>query len=386
MQNYIEQYRQIVQRQKELAAVGYASKEAPIAVSVEAKKDKKVASIYLFDAVDKWFGVSAQTIQDAMQGAEDADEINVYINSPGGSVFEGYAMINLLKSYKGTVNTYTYGMAASMGAILTQVAAEKGGKRYMSDDSAMMIHGASTITWGNVKNIESTLEMLTIINDQIAAKFTATTGQPADTVKEWLSKDTWFSPQQALDNGLIDSITLAPSASITAMFGGAAPTPPAHTPPAEASTPQHPTDTPTTMKQLLAHFALEATLSEEGIITALQTRMDQLQAAATAATTKAADSLKAFAEANKLVAEAQKPAFEALLKAGDLTAASSLLTIPVIKETAVLQPGANGAASGIPTGTEAEKTKAEKEAARLAEAEAMGYKSLEAVGKLPQPK
>jgi ATP-dependent Clp endopeptidase proteolytic subunit ClpP len=386
MQNYIEQYRQIVQRQKELAAVGYASKEAPIAVSLEAKKDKKIASIYLFDAVDKWFGVSAQTIQDAMQGAEDADEINVYINSPGGSVFEGYAMINLLKSYKGTVNTYTYGMAASMGAILTQVAAEKGGKRYMSDDSAMMIHGASTITWGNVKDIESTLEMLTIINDQIAAKFVQTSGQSADTVKEWLSKDTWFSPQQALDNGLIDSITLAPSASITAMFGGAAPTPPAHTPPAEASTPQHPTDTTTTMKQLLAHFALEATLSEEGIITALQTRMDQMQAAATAATTKAADSLKAFAEANKLVAEAQKPAFEALLKAGDLTAASSLLTIPVIKETAVLQPGADAATTGIPTGTEHEKTKAEKEATRLAEAEAMGFKSLEAVGKLPQPK
>lgn len=379
MQNYIEQYRQIVQRQQELAASGYASKEAPIALHVEAKKDKKIASIYLLDAVDKWYGVSAQTIQEAMKGAEDADEINVYINSPGGSVFEGNTMINLLKTYKGQVNTYTYGMAASMGAVISQVAKEKGGKRYMSDNSAMMIHGVRGFAYGTARDIESQLKLVNLLNEQMQAKFMSASGQSAETVKEWMSKDTWFSPQEALEAGLVDEITIEPAASLTAMFAGMASSPtmgqphtPAHTP-TTAPSAQHTPDNPTAMKQLIAHFAafgLTATMDEAAVINALQARMDELQAAANTATANAAKELQAFAEANKLVADAHKPAFEGLLKTGQFGAAAALMAVPVVKEVAVVDNKNGEQATGLDTQTPEAKAEAEAKAQKEAERKA----------------
>ncbi len=133
------------------------------------------------------------------------EPITLVINSPGGSVDAGYAVWDQVKLISSPVRTLVTGMAASMGSILSLVAPK--GSRYATKNARFMIHQPSMggIT-GPATDIAITAEEIVKTRDKITDVYAEATGQPREKIVRALDRDTWMSPEEALDFGLIDKI------------------------------------------------------------------------------------------------------------------------------------------------------------------------------------
>lgn len=170
---------------------------------------KKSHEIKLYGNIgNDWYGggLNAKFIENAINEAKrlQAEVLNVRINSPGGSVFEGVAMYNLLAQSGLEINTYIDGIAYSMGAIIAMA----GKNVHMAKNATLMIHNASGGAWGNSKDLQSTVEMLTAIDEGLAISIADKVNMTVDEVKaKWFDyADHTFTAQQAKDAGLVDSI------------------------------------------------------------------------------------------------------------------------------------------------------------------------------------
>jgi ATP-dependent Clp protease protease subunit len=138
--------------------------------------------------------------------SDDPDkEINLYINSPGGSVSAGLGIYDAMQHIKAPVNTTVVGLAASMGALLL---ASGTGKRYALPNSRIMIHqplihgGIS----GQVTDIEISAREAIKTKEQMAEILAKHTGQPIDRVKADTERDHWLSAEEAKAYGLVDEV------------------------------------------------------------------------------------------------------------------------------------------------------------------------------------
>lgn len=152
-----------------------------------------------------WGGTSKEAIWEALD-SQGVDTLNVIISSPGGDAFEGLAMHDFLKGFKGVVNTYATGVVAS-AATFPLLA---GDKVYMTPQSALMIHNASTVAWGDAEKLNKAAEVTSKVDKIINAIYAKKSGQHKDKVKEWMTAETWFTPEEALQAGLIDGIKPLP--------------------------------------------------------------------------------------------------------------------------------------------------------------------------------
>lgn len=123
-------------------------------------------------------------------------KISVWINSGGGSVVDGYNIYNAITASKSNVDTYCYGVAASMGAIIFQA----GRNRVMSDIGVMMLHNPYSTS--NTANID----MINAIREGLINAVVSKCGKTKDEVSALFDKTTWFSAQSCMDNGMCDSI------------------------------------------------------------------------------------------------------------------------------------------------------------------------------------
>jgi ATP-dependent Clp protease, protease subunit len=136
---------------------------------------------------------------------EDPDaDIDVYINSPGGSVSAGLAMYDVMQMIKCDVATICVGMAASMGAILLAGGAPK--KRYALPNARIMIHAVAGGYEGTVQDAEIRLKEMVRAHDSLNEILARHTGQPFDKVRRDMDRDYFMSPQEALEYGIIDKI------------------------------------------------------------------------------------------------------------------------------------------------------------------------------------
>lgn len=137
--------------------------------------------------------------------ADDPDkDINLYINSPGGSVTAGMAIYDTIQYIKCDVSTICVGMAASMGAIL--LAAGKKGKRRALPNSEIMIHQPSGGARGQASEIAIHAEHILKMRQRNNEILSERTGQPLDQVAADTERDNFMSAEQALTYGLIDEI------------------------------------------------------------------------------------------------------------------------------------------------------------------------------------
>lgn len=139
-----------------------------------------------------------------LQMEDPEKDINVYINSPGGSVTSGLSIYDTMQYIKPVVNTFCMGQAASMGAVLLAAGAK--GKRYALPYSRIMMHqpwggaqGAASDISIQAKEILRMREML----EQILAKHT---GQPIEKIKTDTDRDYFMSAEEARDYGLVDNV------------------------------------------------------------------------------------------------------------------------------------------------------------------------------------
>jgi ATP-dependent Clp protease protease subunit len=141
-----------------------------------------------------------------LQMEEKDKDINVYINSPGGSVTAGLAIYDTMQFIKCDVATYCVGQAASMGAVL--LAAGTKGKRFVLPNSRVMIHQP----WGGVQGAAADIsiqakEILTL-RDKINNILVHHTSQPLEKIQKDTDRDYFMSAQEAKDYGIIDEVVL----------------------------------------------------------------------------------------------------------------------------------------------------------------------------------
>ncbi len=137
--------------------------------------------------------------------SEDPDrDINLYINSPGGSVTAGMAIYDTMQFTKADVSTICVGMAASMGAFLLSSGAK--GKRFALPNSEIMIHQPLGGTQGQTTDMKIHVERMLKIKDNLNKILSENTGKPLDVIKADTERDNFMSAEEALEYGLIDDI------------------------------------------------------------------------------------------------------------------------------------------------------------------------------------
>lgn len=139
-----------------------------------------------------------------LQMQDPKKDINVYINSPGGSVTAGLAIYDTMQFITCDVNTYCMGMAASMGAVL--LCAGTKGKRYALPNSHVMIHQVSGGAQGTASDVERTVEFMYGLKKRLNEIISGHTGQPIEKVEVDADRDNYMSAQEAMDYGLVDKV------------------------------------------------------------------------------------------------------------------------------------------------------------------------------------
>ena len=136
--------------------------------------------------------------------ADSKKDIKLYINSPGGSVYDGMAIYDTMQYIAPDVQTIGIGLQASMGAFLLSSGAK--GKRFALPHSKVMIHQPSSGTKGKVTDMEIDLREGLAVKEMLAELLAKNTGQKLSKIKIDMERDYWMTPAEAKAYGLIDDV------------------------------------------------------------------------------------------------------------------------------------------------------------------------------------
>jgi ATP-dependent Clp protease, protease subunit len=139
-----------------------------------------------------------------LESEDPKKDIQVYINSPGGSVSAGLAIYDTMRYIKPDVSTICMGMAASMGAFL--LAGGTKGKRFALPNSRIMIHQVMGGAEGQATDIEITAREILRLKNLLNEELSKNTGQPLEKVANDAERDFWLSSEGAKEYGLIDAV------------------------------------------------------------------------------------------------------------------------------------------------------------------------------------
>ena len=139
-----------------------------------------------------------------LEGEDPDKDIQLYINSPGGSISAGMAIYDTMQFVKCDVSTICVGMAASMGSFL--LAGGTKGKRYSLPHSEILIHQPLGGTEGQASDIAIQAAHMAAIKERMNRLLAQNTGQPYEKIVKDTDRDNWMTPEQALEYGLIDRI------------------------------------------------------------------------------------------------------------------------------------------------------------------------------------
>ena len=139
-----------------------------------------------------------------LQMEDSKRDINIYINSPGGSVTAGLAIYDTMQYVTCDVATYCVGVAASMGAILLTAGTK--GKRYALPNSDIMIHQVSGGAQGTASDVERTVEYMIKLKKRLISILAYHTGKTVEQIQFDSDREYWLTAQEAKDYGLVDEV------------------------------------------------------------------------------------------------------------------------------------------------------------------------------------
>ena len=139
-----------------------------------------------------------------LESQDPTKDISLYINSPGGSVTDGFAIYDTMQYIKCDVSTICMGMAASMGAFLLSAGTK--GKRIALPNSTIMIHQPLGGYQGQATDMEIHTKYMLDIKARLNQILAENTGKPLDIIKQDTERDNFMTAQQALEYGLIDKV------------------------------------------------------------------------------------------------------------------------------------------------------------------------------------
>ena len=170
--------------------------------------DVKKTEIYIYDVIDEFWGVSAAAVINELAQAEGSPVLNIYINSPGGSVFEARAIMAAIGRFSGKTVAHIDSLCASAATSIALSCNEV----VMKEGALFMIHCASGMAYGDKDDMMEMAALLEKIELSIIKDYTDKTGKSDLDILTLMEAETWFTAQEALDAGFIDRIDAVKSA------------------------------------------------------------------------------------------------------------------------------------------------------------------------------
>lgn len=169
--------------------------------SIKAKAND-TAEISIYDEIGFW-GVSAASFaQDLKSCGNNLKQINLHIHSPGGDVFDGIAIYNLLKNHPANVTVYIDGLAASMASVIAMA----GNEVIMPENAMMMIHKPWGIQGGDAEDMRKYADLLDKVENTLIPAYASKTGKTPEELAEMLSAETWLNGKECVEQGFADKL------------------------------------------------------------------------------------------------------------------------------------------------------------------------------------
>ncbi len=174
---------------------------------IELPNNEARIDIYGEVVPDDWrasdVDTSAVSFRNAIKDLGEVDTLNVHINSPGGSVYDGVAIFNMLRQHKASVTVHIDGLAASIASVI----AMSGDKVVMPSNSMMMIHNAMSVSIGNANDMRKMADDLEKINESVINSYIAKNPElDREYLKALMDDETWLTASEAYELGLVDVI------------------------------------------------------------------------------------------------------------------------------------------------------------------------------------
>ena len=173
-----------------------------------------MTDVTLYDEIGI-YGTRSSEFAERLKEAGDGD-ITLRVNSPGGDVYEGLAIMNQLRNHPGKVTAYVEGLAASAASFIVVGGADE---LIMNRNSELMIHDAMSMVSGNAEEITTALAGLERASENIASIYAEKAGGDSEPWREAMRAETWFTAEEAVEAGLADSVggIARPAVEVTAM-------------------------------------------------------------------------------------------------------------------------------------------------------------------------
>tara|TARA_R110000824_G_scaffold3988_2_gene19015 strand:+ start:4605 stop:5663 length:1059 start_codon:yes stop_codon:yes gene_type:complete len=168
---------------------------------IQNNANSETADVYIYSEVGG-FDVNAKSFIDELKTIKDKN-IDVHINSLGGSVFDGLAIYNALKNHSKKVTTKVEGIAASIASVIAMA----GDKIEMAENSLFMIHNPFAMSGGDANELRKTANILDKIRNEIAEIYASKSKQSAEHYIDLMNVETWFNSDETMELGLINGIT-----------------------------------------------------------------------------------------------------------------------------------------------------------------------------------
>jgi ATP-dependent Clp endopeptidase proteolytic subunit ClpP len=183
--------------------------------NMTAKADK--AEIWIYEQIGEDFwsgdGITAKSFQKDLASIK-ASQIDLHINSPGGEVFSGITIYNLLKQHPANVTTYIDGLAASIASVIAMA----GNEIYMAENALMMIHNPWGMAMGDSTEMRKTADLLDKICESLIIAYTDKSKKKKEEVKCLMDEETWMTAEEAMEHGFIDDVTESMDLAACAKF------------------------------------------------------------------------------------------------------------------------------------------------------------------------
>jgi ATP-dependent Clp protease protease subunit len=165
------------------------------------------ASLYIYDVISADWGVSALDVADAIAQAGASPTLNVYINSPGGDVFESRAIMAAIDRFPGKTVAHIDALCASAATSIALSCDEVN----MAQGALFMVHNAKGMAFGDKQAMRDTADLLQKVELSIIKDYTSKTGKPDTEIAAMMDAETWMTADEALANGFVDTVVEAKS-------------------------------------------------------------------------------------------------------------------------------------------------------------------------------
>lgn len=163
------------------------------------------AEIWLYDEIGEgWFGgVSAKRFGEDLKALGRVEHITLRLNSPGGDVFDGLAIYNILKQHRARVTVQVDGLAASIASLIAMA----GDEIRMAANSFMMIHKAWGMAIGNADDMQAMADTLGKVDGSLLDTYARRTSLATEELEAMLAAETWMTAAEAVEKGFADQVT-----------------------------------------------------------------------------------------------------------------------------------------------------------------------------------